>query len=353
MSKFLYITADQIGLPTGGGAVTFHESQALKELGPTEAVDRTSFADISGEEPWKYDQWLNRYIFPQVFDRHQFKLAHGYAGTFTETVKRLKDNGCKVTWTCAAHDVDKSRAEHDKLGIPFQYDHLNVPEQFERYIGGYKLADVLITPSKHSHDVLRRQGCTNDIRIIPHGCDLPADIKPLPKRFTVGYLGAIGADKGLIYLIQAWAKLKYKDATLVIAGRDSTHPAVRYLLHQAGAGNVQLAGWQDNVSDFYDSISLYVQPSVTEGFGIEVLEAQAHGRCVVCSDGAGAADTIPEGWRFPACDAMAVADRIDCFRREGHERLEQAGRVQRINAVQYTWDKIRERYKSVWRELLK
>ena len=34
--KFLYVTADRIGTPTGGGAVTFNELEALKILGPVD-----------------------------------------------------------------------------------------------------------------------------------------------------------------------------------------------------------------------------------------------------------------------------------------------------------------------------
>jgi glycosyltransferase involved in cell wall biosynthesis len=388
MSRYLYITADEVGIQTGGGSVTQHESQALKELGPTDVVDRKALEPVTNmvdvHDPWQWDPVVVAVL--KTNPNQSFKLAHGYAGTFTETVRRLKDNGCKVTWTCAAHDVDKSREAHLNLGLPFDYPHLNDPKLFERYIGGYKLADVLITPSKHSHDVLRRQGCTNRIEIIPHGCKIPKCVKcdgtkisyhdfgggelfesskpcsrckgigyenpkPLPKQFTVGYLGAIGADKGLIYLIQAWAKLKYKDARLIIAGRDSTHPAVRYLVQQAGAGNVHLAGWQENVSDFYDSISLYVQPSVTEGWGIEVGEAMAHGRPVICSDGVGAVDMVPGWYCCPAGDVDALADKIETVRNrsgcvgEGYPDW-------RGIAEQYSWDKIRERYKNLWKELL-
>jgi len=36
------------------------------------------------------------------------------------------------------------------------------------------------------------------IEIIPHGTDIPEETTPPSKEFTVGYLGAIGPDKGLV-----------------------------------------------------------------------------------------------------------------------------------------------------------
>lgn len=176
----------------------------------------------------------------------------------------------------------------------------------------------------------------------------------MPSRFTVGYLGAYGPDKGVRYLLEAWKKLNYKDAWLVLAGRDSQSQFVQSLCqHFAPNTNIELMGWLPNVSTFYNYISLYVQPSVTEGFGIEVLEAAAHSRAVLCSTGAGAVDFLghSEGWKFPPGDAGALADRISFMR--ACTNLDSIGQSNRKDAEGYSWDKIRARYQEVWKEVLK
>jgi len=359
----LYVTADKVGIETGGGLVTRHEAQALQSLGPCEVWGRDQLGnDPTGAEPWRWDVEA----FHQA--RHRWglgaarepgdplpRLIHCYAGTFPQLIEAAKFNGVKVTYTAAAHDVAASRREHEKRGFAYDYPHLTDPALLDRYLAGYRAADVVICPSQHSARVMRDFGCRR-VKVIPHGCELPAAVKPLPRRFTVGYLGSCASpDKGLVYLLEAWKRLAYKDAVLLLGGRDSVSPYVLEMVQKTpGAGAVVLAGWVPNVSDFYNACSLYVQPSCTEGFGLEVLEAMAHSRPVLCSDGAGAADVvIPAcGGVFPAGSATLLADAIDGARRLARDLQEGVGRNARERAAEFTWDKIRARYAALWQGLL-
>ena len=195
----------------------------------------------------------------------------------------------------------------------------------------------------------------------------------------MGALGAIGGpDKGLRYLLEAWKRLDYKDATLALGGSHSQTPWVQQLVQRffeptdwwasysmlgnqgaqkcptatrPSGAQVRLLGWVDKVSDFYNGISLLVQPSVSEGFGLEVLEAMAHGRAVLCSTGAGAADVVPKPGLCDPCNSGALANHIAYY----HDRLEALATVGTSNqkeATAYTWDRIRARYVDVWRSLL-
>lgn len=378
----LYITADQIGTPTGGGAVTFQESEALKSLGPCTVISRAQLepALISRDDPWCWDATAATACASALADLDrvgvpvsgQGKLAHFYAGTFSRTVEFLKRRGYKVTYTAAAHDVAKSRQAHLDLGIPFDYPHLNDPKLWERYVGGYLAADALVCPSTHSAEVMRGFGYNGRIEVIPHGCHLPDRVAPLPDRFVVGYLGAVGPDKGLWYLLEAWKRLNYQDgAELVIAGSQTDSSFMVHLGQSLGiswersqgpAGgngpyqstdgtNIRLVGGIANVSDFYNYISLLVQPSVTEGFGITVLEAMAHSRMCLCSDGAGASDmTRQAGFTFTAGSVEDICLGIENFRRLPNK--EEQSTLVRSVAEKYSWDKIRQRYVDFWRSVL-
>lgn len=366
----LYITADKLGEQSGGGAVTYHEAEALKALGPCRIVDREVLGKewavtISAEDeedlkrqlqdPWCWDHWARSAVGTSLSN-----FAHFYAGTFSRAIEGLKSRGCKISYTAAAHDIEESRKEHELLGVPFNYPHLVQPKLRDRYVKGYLEADLLICPSTHSARVMRGFGAKQPIFIIPHGCYLPEKVAPLPKKFTVGYLGAVGPDKGLIYLLQAWKKLNYGgDALLQIAGPHSQSDFVFGLITQiiGRNDNIALRGWVENVSDFYNSISLYVQPSVTEGFGIEVLEAMAHSRPVICSVGAGAHDVVPlsqrlEQFKTSPRDVIDLANSIN-YMKDQQGWLCELGWANREEAEKYTWDKIRERYIQVWKELLK
>ena len=102
-------------------------------------------------------------------------------------------------------------------------------------------------------------------------------------------------------------------------------------------------GRVENVSDFYNSISVYCQPSVTEGFGLPCLEAMAHGRPVIVSEGAGVSELVKdgvEGYVVPIRDAGAIAERIDWLRRKP-EKVKEMGEKARLKAEKYTWERTR------------
>ena len=371
--SFFYLTADSIGQQSGGGKVTEQESTALFDLAMEQGEECHIWGrqqlvrgiEAYGPEPWCWDKQL----LESINFREDIQLAHFYAGTFSALIQTLKRR-TKISYTAAAHSVDLSEREHTRLGLPFNYPHLTDPNLWNCYVDGYRNADVVICPSQHSAECMRRYGCER-IKVIPHGTDVPEQVLPPPQKFVLGYLGAVGPDKGLIYLLRAWKKLNYNDALLILAGRDSTSDFVQSLIYRvyreeeplilASGGNkifrgvqvpphetIQLIGWVPRVDSFYQAISLYVQPSVTEGFGIEVLEAMAHARPVLCSTGAGAADVVPETWRFPAADVDALAEKIDQFRKAD---LGLMGKVSRELAREYEWQYIRKRYQKVWRNL--
>jgi glycosyltransferase involved in cell wall biosynthesis len=333
----LFVTSDRIGSRTGGGLVTYHELESLKATGPTAVINPEPTADPFDADRAAYSRYVR--------SAQRYRLAHFYAGTYPTLAAALKADGTKVTYTAAAHDVAASRAEHEALGYKFDYPHLTDPVLFEKYLASYRAADVVICPSAHSRRVMEGFGCRN-IVVVPHGVDTDVEVRPLPKRFVVGYLGQPGPDKGLRHLFKAWGMLGYRDARLVVAGRGTEH--LLPLVREAG-GSVHLAGFVREASWLYHSCSVYVQPSVTEGFGLEIVEAMAHGRPVVCSDGAGAADcvSVEAGRVVPAGDAAALARAIDHYKRNP-ELLAAHGDEARRSAAHYSWDRVRRKYQDVW-----
>lgn len=330
-----YFTADKIGISTGGGIVTRHELEALASIGQT-----TLWNPEPKQDPFDVERQILHNKLPDL------KLAHFYSGTFPDTVKYLKSKGTKISYTAAAHDIDLSREEFAKLGIPYDLPHINNPDLWQKYLQCYLMADVVICPSNHSKQIMEKFGCQNVV-VVPHGCHT-MQAKSYPKTFTLGYLGQIGPDKGLIYLIEAWSKLNYKDCALNIAGSQSINilPLVRYFKN----GNYNIMGFVKNIEEFYNGISVYVQPSVTEGFGIEILEALATGRPVIASDGAGASDCVTKdcGIVFKKKNVKELMEAIDVMK----NRTEDYRQLCQNHAAKYTWEKVKDQYVNVWRQLL-
>lgn len=344
----LFITADQIGTPSGGGVVTKNEKEAFVSLGETIWIDNTIIR-ANQADPFAFDLALRSKI-EELQKQYKFHLAHFYAGTFSKTIELLKSLGTKISYTAAAHDLGLSISEHISILGHYPFKHMQDPEIFSRYIQGHKEADVVICPSNMSAKVMRGYGCKN-VKVIPHGTEIPNTISPLPQKFIVGYLGAIGVDKGVLYLLKAWDSIGLHNSILNIAGRES----LGLLQHIRGleGGHFKIQGFVSSPSDFYNECSIYVQPSVTEGFGIEVLEAMAHGRPVIVSDGAGAADIV-DNWRngfiVNKKNPEEIAEKIKWFWK--NKRIIQImGRSAAEKAKQYSWEKIKALYCETWKNV--
>ena len=266
---------------------------------------------------------------------------------YSITVRALKN--AKIIVHIAAHNLEKSVEEFHRLGMEYPFRHMTDPFLWSLYSDFIKRADLIITPSQMGANYIKRNpGVSCPIEVIPYGADTPKEVKPVPEEFKVGYLGAVGPDKGVIYLLKAWAGLMYKDARLLIAG--SNQLPFEELLYRT---NYTKLGYVENISDFYNSCSVYVQPSVTEGFGIPCLEAMAQARPVIVSEGAGVSELVEdgvEGFVVPVRDAGAIADRIDWFKRNP-SKVEEMGQKARLKAEQYPWSKARELYERTIQSL--
>lgn len=110
-----------------------------------------------------------------------------------------------------------------------------------------------------------------------------------------------------------------------------------------------------NVEDFFERISVYIQPSVTEGFGLPVIEAMASGRPVIVSEGAGAADAVlsepsPTGIRVPIRNSRAIADTIQ-FYHDHPDSIRNHGENAIARSKAYDPEIIRGCYLDFWKSL--
>jgi glycosyltransferase involved in cell wall biosynthesis len=347
--KSLYCTADKISMDTGGGVVAANELEALRSLSDDVFVlSRDNIDPALFKQP--VSPFLEDYFALQRIKDKHFDIAHFYSGCFSETVRYLKEHSTKVSYTIAAHDRHLSIEEFQRLGMEYPFHNISDDDLFQIYTEGYRLADVVIASSNKSAEILKSDiGCKN-VTIVPHGCDLPKEIKPIPNEFRVGYLGAYGPDKGVLYLIQAWTLLNYPDTELVLAGTGS-ETLETFIRQVANNGRFALLGRVVDVGDFYNSISVYIQPSVTEGFGLEILEALSYGRPVIASEGAGASEIVGDaGFTVPIRSPEAIAEKIDWLK-NNRDSMISMGQKGRIIARKYIWPKIRQKYGRIFSSL--
>lgn len=350
----LFISLD-FGTRSSGNLVSVHELEALQSISDNVIV--LGQGDLN---PLVYGLPDHQFFIDYLalnrvsqLDLTGISMTHLYAGPFTNTIRYLKAKGIKTSLTLDAHDRLESINEFENLGFQYPYNVVKDDRLWKIFNGGPHEANMVIVPGTVPKKYLISEGVEeNKIKIIPHGIDIPesSKIKCIDiDNFKVGYLGAYGPDKGVRYLVEAWSLLNYNDSVLCFAG-PSSESLEPFVGKYATVGKFHLVGYVTDVTDLYNSISVYVQPSVTEGFGIEVAEAMSYGRPVIVSRGAGACDLIEDGvngFIVDKRDVKGIADKINWFKKHPKELIEM-GKNARETSLKYSWDKVKEMYIDVW-----
>lgn len=119
-----------------------------------------------------------------------------------------------------------------------------------------------------------------------HGIDdrfrKKAKVRKQDKVFKVGYIGGFRARKNVAFAIEAFKRLDMRDAVFELWGKKSFE--YDYLRKLAGRDRrIRFMGFapESRLVDIYDTFDAFVFPSLYEGEGLEILEAQARGLPVI------------------------------------------------------------------------
>jgi len=157
---------------------------------------------------------------------------------------------------------------------------------------------VVCASSSLAADV--RELGARDVRVIPSGIDLPAEVGLPEEPPHVLYVGRLSEEKGIRELVQATAGLP-----LVVVGdgplRDLVPATVGFVPH-------------DELGPYYERAAVVCVPSRREGYGVTAREAMAYGRAIVTTGVGGLADAIDSGVTglvVPPGDAVALRQALE------------------------------------------
>lgn len=120
------------------------------------------------------------------------------------------------------------------------------------------------------------------IKVIYNGLDYPKSKARPHKRLIIGSLGRLHPVKGYDLLISAFAAMPNKRLRLRIAGTGDELENLKNLADQLGVGGrVEFVGFKTDVYEFLDGVDVYVQSSLSEGFGLAVVQAMSQSIPVV------------------------------------------------------------------------
>lgn len=148
-----------------------------------------------------------------------------------------------------------------------------------------------------------------DLQRFSPRADVPNDGK-----FRVLYMAYTTPTKGLHYLLDAWDSLSLTNAELVLIGGYGELPADLKRQYDARIAANETITWKGNSlspEEEYHQASVFVFPSLTEGFGRVTLEAMASGIPVITTENArGIVEDGKTGFVVPIRDAAALKEKI-------------------------------------------
>ena len=239
---------------------------------------------------------------------------------------------------------------------------------------GYaNLCDRVIAPSASTAGILFERGVRTRIDVIPTGVDLDryrrgdgagfrASMGIPPEAFVVGYVGRLGPEKNLGFLVAAVAAFlsDHGSGRFLVVGAGPSAEEIRRRFNRCGlTGRVHYAGILKGrkLADAYHAMDLFAFASRNETQGMVLTEAMAAGVPVVAVDAPGVREAVVDGQNGYLLPAMDLRDFRDALGRAagaspaelrsmGDAARETAGRF----SIQRCAGEVLSLYESVLRE---
>lgn len=158
--------------------------------------------------------------------------------------------------------------------------------------------------------------------------------------FNIGFVGRLEKVKNPIALVQAAVLLRDRGlpVRITIVGDGSQWTILNDEIDRANLkGEFDLHGFEAQPFGILEEIDLYVQPSISEGFGLALVEAMSMGIPTLASPVGGAPEIITDGksgWLLADTSSEAVASGIEKCMKLTPSELEAIGRRGRESVVE-------------------
>lgn len=344
------------GQPTGFGFYVVNLVKALKKVADSDSLVTYSPAediDLSTPQRW----WWDQVTLPAMARKSKLDVFHQPAFSVPVFYK-----GCCVV---TIHDVI-SMLRGD---IPFfsrQYYAKWMPYS-------YKFADHIITISDHSkRDIIKYLGISEKkITVIYEAVDetysekiSQGQIDTVLKKYHINgpyilNIGTINPRKNLEFLVRVFAEVKHRtgcEHKLVLTGKKGWHYNQLFqLVGDLHLGDDVIFTGYVNESDkpaFYHGATIFVFPSLYEGFGLPPLEAMTCGVPTISSNVSSLPEVIGDGGiSLPPTDEAAWVEAITRLLKDKKER-EKMVELGHIQAAKFSWEKCAKETLAVYHSVL-
>ncbi len=234
-------------------------------------------------------------------------------------------------------------------------------------------ATLIVTISNYSVEKIQRHYGIEPqkIRIVPNGVDVEK-FKPIQNsnelrhQFGLGngpvvlFVGSLIPRKGLPYLVEAAKKIvkEQPDITFLIVGEGPLKQQTTASIEAANLSvNFKFLGAlkDDTLNAAYNCTDMFVLPSIQEGQGIVLLEAQASGKPIVAFDIGGVNEAVRNnetGLLVKRGNTDELADALLRFLSDDALREKMGANGRKFVSENFTWDICAQKMLKVYHEAL-
>ncbi len=188
-----------------------------------------------------------------------------------------------------------------------------------------KKADYLFSITEYQKNIFIKSGFPEDkIFVVPNFLNykLPyKEIKEYSNPPIFGILGRFDPAKGFTTFIQACTKLNNRniDFRAKIGGTPQKkyideYKKIKYLIDYYRLNKkIELLGWVENKTEFFNDIDIFVVPSKEESFGIVLLEGMMYSKPIISSNAEGPNEILSgknSALIFEAGDSSELAEKM-------------------------------------------
>ena len=378
--KIIYSIGCPFNFP-GLGKTAYYQTVAIKDLGIdlkvfTPCYDRKNLEDIElrsfplnpilGKLHGRiynyyykdliFDNWVAKNIKGETVD-----IFWGWSGHCLNTLNLLR--GCKdkpitILERQSLEVMTQKRYienEYRRIGLKFTL----IPDKvLDRNIKEQNLSDYFMVNSNFIAESYLNVGFSSDqIKVNPLGVDTNrfTHIEQYENEiFRVIYVGLITVRKGIHRLIDVWKKINLKNSELLLVGR--YYPKERKYFNKIfnNCPNLIHINGTAKPEEYYKKSSIFVMPSIEDGFPSVVLEALSVGLPAIVSNRVGSKECVingVNGFIYDFDNSDELADKI-LFFYKNRENIKKFGESTREYIGKYSWDNYIKRTKNILNEII-
>jgi glycosyltransferase involved in cell wall biosynthesis len=282
-------------------------------------------------------------------------------GTALKLLRRAKQEGAMVIVEAVnqhpegLNEILSEEAEH--LGLKRRRALHRIQE---RQIKEAAESDFLLVASQVVRNSFMKRGYQEArIGILPYGVDLTrfhpiAETPESDRKFRVICVAQVSLRKGQVYLLEAWKKLALPDAELVLIGAIS-YEMDNILRRYDGLFRHFPFVPNHKLFEYYGRSSVFVLPSLEDGFAVATAEAMACGLPAITTVNNGAADVITDGtdgFVVPIRSPAVIAERLELLYRDEALRQDMSRSALTKARSELSWETYANRLCGFYRSTL-